>query len=91
MPTRTTAPAMPIAGVVDAEVVGGEVDGLGEQRVDERRAHRCRGEQTEHQQLGRRRAGPVAPTSLIDDRLPGEDPADRRAGTASANHGIDTS
>ena len=35
-------------GVADAEVVGREVDGLGEQRVDERRGHRGRREQPEH-------------------------------------------
>jgi UDP-N-acetylglucosamine 1-carboxyvinyltransferase len=42
MPARTTEPATPIPVLADAEVVGSERDRLGEHRVDERRAHRCR-------------------------------------------------
>ena len=44
-------PGDPDARVADTEVVGGELDGLGEQRVDERRGHRRGGEQAEHAEL----------------------------------------
>ena len=69
------------AGVADAEVVGGELDGLGEQRVDERRRHRRGGEQSEDARLPWRRAGRAAPTTgcggPVDDRSAGSWP--RRA------------
>ncbi len=51
MPARTTAPGDAEADVADTEVVGGELGGLGEERVRERRRHRGGGEEAQDERL----------------------------------------
>ena len=76
------------AGVADTEVVRGEVDRLGEERVDERSAHRCSGEQTDDQQLGRIEAIRWRPPAAVRPGA-GEDTSHRER-NSQPNHGIVT-
>ena len=75
------------AGVANTKVVGGELDGLGEQRVDERGGHRRRREQAEHAELARCQSIGGSPgRSSVGERCfarrvvttPGDRPADRQ-------------
>ena len=53
MPHRTTSPPTPTPVSPTPKSLAANVDGLGEQRVDERGRHRDRGEQAEHRELAR--------------------------------------
>ena len=72
------------AGVADAEVVGGELDGLREQRVDERRRHRRGGEQAEHAELTRRQPIGRCPRTGCGGRAADRSSGRGRAGRSSS-------
>ena len=67
-PGRTKAPAMPMPESSTPKSSAAKLSGLGEERVGERRRHRGRAEQAEHERLRSSIQSRVVPTTARQDR-----------------------
>ena len=74
-----------LAAVADAELVGGEVDRLGEQRVDEAARQRAAASRPRTSDLAVRRAGRAAPTTAAAGSVAGGGRWRRVRRTSGAN------